>query len=214
MVPMLANKHVPSLRSLLTSCLLLFALIAPEMRALAVDGPANPAHYFNDYASLIDPQTAQQLDQRLEDFERQTSNQILVVIYTILPPDTLIEDFALAAFRAWKPGQQGRDNGAILFVFVRDRKIRISTGRGMEAALTNTVCQRIISDEIAPRFQLGDFGGGLTLAINAMMAATRDAYTGTGKTVAEQNAANRQAAQKGTPPEPAPSPLTSVKQTP
>jgi uncharacterized protein len=208
---MLANRHVSSLRSLLTSCLLLFALIAPEMRALAVEVPAMPAHYFNDYASVIDPQTAQQLDQRLADFERQTSNQILVVIYPSLPPDKAIEDFALATFRAWKPGQQGRDNGAILFVFVHDRKIRISTGYGLEATLTNTLCKRIISDEIAPRFQLGDFGGGLTAAINAMMAATRDAYPGTGKTVAEQNAADRQAAQQGSPTEPVPSPLTSVK---
>src|SRR5580700_655079 len=46
--------------------------------ALAADVLAKPRRYFNDYASLIDPKTAQQLDKRLEDFERQTSNQILV----------------------------------------------------------------------------------------------------------------------------------------
>jgi hypothetical protein len=68
MVPMLAHQHVPSLRSLLSFLFAAIALSAPEICALAVDVPAKPAHYFNDYASLIDPQTAQQLDQRLEDF--------------------------------------------------------------------------------------------------------------------------------------------------
>jgi uncharacterized membrane protein YgcG len=82
----------------------------------------------NDYASLIDPQTAQQLDQRLEDFERQTSNRILVIIYPALPEKAALEDFAQDAFRAWKPGQRGRNNGAILFVFVKDRKMRIQIG--------------------------------------------------------------------------------------
>jgi hypothetical protein len=175
---------------------------APDTNSLTDHILAKPTHYFNDYASLIDSQTAQQLDQQLEDFERQTSNQILVVIYPSLPADTAIEDFALAAFRAWKPGQQGRDNGAILFVFMRDRKMRISTGYGMEATLTNDLCKRIISDEIAPRFQQGDFGGGLTAAIGTMIAATRDAYAGTGKTVAKP--ADRRTAQQGSPTEPGP----------
>ena len=159
--------------------------------APATEVPARPLHYFNDYASLIDPRTAQQLDRRLEDFERQTSNQILVVIYPSLPADAAIEDFAQDAFRAWKPGQQGRNNGAILFVFVKDKKMRIQTGYGLEGALPDAICKRIISDEIAPRFQVGDFGGGMTAAVDAMIAATRGEYKGTGQTVAQTRAKAR-----------------------
>jgi uncharacterized protein len=162
------------------------------LQAMAADVPAKPPHYFNDYASLIDQRTAQQLDQRLEDFERQTSNQILVVIYPSLPADAVIEDFTQDAFRAWKPGQKGRDNGAILFVFVKDRKMRIQTGYGLEGALPDAICKRIISDEMAPRFQAGDFAGGLTAAVNAMIAATRGEYKGTGETVAQSRAQARQ----------------------
>jgi uncharacterized protein len=163
------------------------------VHAVAVDVPAKPAHYFNDYASLIDPRTAQQLDQRLQDFERQTSNQILVVVYPSLPADAAIEDFTQDAFRAWKPGQKGRDNGAILFVFVKDRKMRIQTGYGLEGALPDAICKRIISDEMAPRFKAGDFNGGMTAAVDAMIAATRGEYKGIGRTVAQERAQ----AQKG-----------------
>jgi uncharacterized protein len=162
------------------------------LHAMAADVPAKPAHYFNDYASLIDERTAQQLDQRLEDFERQTSNQILVVIYPSLPADAAIEDFTQDAFRAWKPGQKGRDNGAILFVFVKDRKMRIQTGYGLEGALPDAICKRIISDEMAPRFRAGDFAGGMTAAVDAMIAATRGEYKGTGRTVAQVHSQARQ----------------------
>jgi uncharacterized protein len=158
---------------------------------MAADLPAKPPRYFNDYASLIDSRTAQQLNQRLEDFERQTSNQILVVIYPSLPPDTVLEDFAQDTFRAWKPGQQGRNNGAILFVFVKDRKMWIQTGYGLEGALPDAVCRRIVADEMAPRFRAGDFGGGITAAVNAMIAATRGEYKGTGQTVDQARAQAR-----------------------
>src|SRR6202795_1830341 len=167
-----------------------FALFLAQ--GTAADVPPKPPLYFNDYASLVDSATAQQLNQRLEDFERQTSNQILVVIYPNLPADAAIEDFTQDAFRAWKPGQQGRNNGAVLFVFVKDRKMRIQTGYGLEGALPDAICKRIISDEIAPRFQAGDFGGGMTAAVNAMIAATRGEYKGTGRTVAQARARTRQ----------------------
>lgn len=162
------------------------------VHAMAAEVPAKPTRYFNDYASLIDPGTAQQLNRRLEDFERQTSNQILVVIYKSLPADATIEDFTQDAFRAWKVGQQGRNNGAVLFVFVNDRKMRIQTGYGLEGALPDAICKRIISDEMAPRFKAGDFSGGVTAAVNAMIAATRGEYKGTGQTVAQTRARARQ----------------------
>src|ERR1700730_2354287 len=162
------------------------------VHALAAEVPPKPTRYFSDYASLIDPATAQKLDQRLEDFERQTSNQILVVIYKSLPADTTVEDFTQDAFRAWKVGQQGRNNGAVLFVFINDRKMRIQTGYGLEGALPDAICKRIISDEMAPRFKAGDFSGGVTAAVNAMIAATRGEYKGTGQTVAQTRARARQ----------------------
>jgi uncharacterized protein len=170
---------------------LLVALGLLVGQAMAADIPAKPAHYFNDFASLIDSQTAQQLEQKLQAFERQTSNQILVVIYPSLPEDASIEDFTQDAFRAWKPGQAGRNNGAILFVFVKDRKMRIQTGYGLEGALPDAICKRIISDQMVPRFQAGDFGGGVTAAVDAMIAATRGEYKGTGRTVAQARAEGR-----------------------
>ncbi len=64
--------------------------------------------------------------------------------------------------------------------------MRIHTGYGLEGALPDITCKRIIDDEIAPRFKAGDFNGGLTAGVNAMIAATRGEYKGTGRTVAAE----------------------------
>jgi uncharacterized protein len=149
--------------------------------------PPAPTRYFNDYASLVAPQVAEQLNRQLEDFERQTSNQILVAIYPKFPSDTSLEDYTQQVARSWKAGSsKERDNAAILFVFVQDRKIRIEVGRALEGALPDVICKRIISEQIAPRFQSGDFAGGTSAGVAAIMAATKGEYKGTGTTVYKQ----------------------------
>ena len=78
---------------------IIFVFLA--VRSTAAEIPPKPARYFNDFANLVRPETAQRLNQQLANFERQTSNQILVVIYPSLPPDTALEDLTQDAFRAW-----------------------------------------------------------------------------------------------------------------
>jgi uncharacterized protein len=145
--------------------------------------PPAPTRYFTDSAGIISSGTAAALNQKLADFERATSNQLLVVIYPKFTAETSVDDYAQQVYRAWKVGQAGRDNGAILFIFVQDRKMRIQTGRGLEGALPDATCIRIIEDEIAPQFRQKDFDGGLTAGVNAMIAASKGEYKGTGRTV-------------------------------
>jgi len=178
-------------RCLFTGAAFGIVLAFLALRSTATEIPPKPARYFNDSVGLVRSETAQRLNQQLANFERQTSNQILVVIYPSLPADTVLEDFAQDAFRAWKVGQKGRNNGAILFMFVKDKKLRIQTGYGLEGALPDAICKRIISDQIAPHFRAGDFDGGLAAGVNAMIAATRGEYTGNGRTVADVRVRSR-----------------------
>ena len=145
--------------------------------------PAKPARYFNDYAKIVSGSTAQQLDKTLEDFERATSSQIVVATFPKMESDSSIEDYAQRIYKAWGVGQKGTNNGAILLVFVQNRTMRIHTGYGLEGALPDATAKRIIEDEIKPRFRQGDFNGGLTAGVNAMLQATRGEYRGSGKTV-------------------------------
>jgi uncharacterized protein len=146
--------------------------------------PASPAAHFNDYAGIVSGQTAQRLDGALDQFEKETSNQVVVVIYPTMQSDSSVEDYTVRVAQAWHAGLKGKDNGAVLFVFVDSHQLRIQVGYGLEAVLTDALCKEIISNEISPRFHSGDYDGGMVAGVNAIMAATRGEYHGSGSTVA------------------------------
>jgi uncharacterized protein len=148
--------------------------------------PPAPAQYFNDYAQVVSPATASQLNRTLEDFERQTSEQILVAIFPKMQSDSSIEDYTVRVARAWKVGQKDRNNGAVLFVFVQDHTMFVEVGYGLEGVLPDALCKRIIDEQITPRFKSGDFDGGLTAGVQSILAATKGEYKGTGTTADEE----------------------------
>ena len=88
---------------------------------------------------------------------------------------------------AWKVGQKGSNNGAVLFVFVEDRKMFIQVGYGLEGALPDVTAFDITEYHIRPHFRNGDYEGGLAEGIDSIMKAIRGEYKGTGKTVREGN---------------------------
>lgn len=145
--------------------------------------PPAPTRYFNDYAHVVSPTTAERLNSELENFEKQTSSQIVVAVFPKMESDSSVEDYTVRVARAWKVGQKKENNGAVLFVFVQNHKMFIQVGYGLEGALPDALCKRIVSDEIAPRFKQGDYDGGLSAGVAAMIAATKGEYKGRGTTV-------------------------------
>jgi uncharacterized protein len=149
--------------------------------------PPPPQAYFNDYASIVSPATAASLNQKLDQFERSTSSQIVVAIFPSMQSDSSVEDYTVRVAQSWHAGLKGKDNGAVLFIFVKSHQMYIQVGYGLEPTLTDAISKRIISDEIAPAFRRGDYDGGLTAGVNAMIAATRGEYHGTGHTVGDRS---------------------------
>jgi uncharacterized protein len=158
-------------------CLLVFACFSARA---AEQIPQAPPQYFNDYAHVVSASTATRLNKSLSDFEKDTSNQILVVIYPKMESDSSIEDYTVRVAQSWRVGQKAKNNGAVLFVFIQDRKMYVQVGYGLEGALPDITAKRIIENEIKPRFKAGDFDGGLSAGVAAIMAATKGEYKGTG----------------------------------
>jgi uncharacterized protein len=115
------------------------------------------------------------LERKLAAFERETSNQIAVLLIPSLEGDSL-EDFSIRLAEKWKIGQQGRNNGVILLVVKNDRKLRIEVGYGLEGALPDALAGTIIRNEIASRFREGQFYQGIEAGINSIIAATKGEY--------------------------------------
>jgi uncharacterized protein len=149
--------------------------------------PAAPRRHFNDYAGLVTPSLAHRLDAELDQFERDTSNQILVAILRRLPDGAAVEDFTVRTFHAWKVGQKDRNNGVVLFIFKENRKVYIQTGYGLEGALPDALCKRIIADQITPEFRRGNYDGGVEKGVHAILSATKGEYKGTGRTARSED---------------------------
>lgn len=162
------------------------AAAAVAQRSLEEQLPPKPDRYVTDRAGVLGDR-AESLNSKLEQFERETSNQILVWIDRKIPENFTLEDFTVRAAQKWKAGQEKADNGAILFVFTEDRKLRIEVGYGLEGVLPDITANRIIQNEILPRFRSDDYPGGIEAGVDAIIAATKGEYKGTGTTVDERS---------------------------
>ncbi len=149
---------------------LFFTVLNPAL-SFALDVPPLRARV-NDLAGMLSPEAAQALEQRLADFEQETGHQIAVLTIPSLEGDA-IEDFGIRVAEAWKIGKKGFDNGAILLIVQKERKLRIEVGYGLEGVLPDAVASRIIREVIVPRFRDGDFSGGIVAGVNAVMQVTK-----------------------------------------
>jgi uncharacterized protein len=178
-----AQRSRPTLALLALLCAL---CLAPFIRAAETIPPA-PRDHFNDYAGVVQPAVVRKLNDELTQFERTTSNQIVVAIFPRMQSDSSIEDYTVRVAQAWGAGQKDKKNGAVLFIFSQDRKLFIQVGYGLEGVLPDALCKQIIANEITPRFRNGDINGGVSAGVRAIMAATRGEYQGSGRTVADRN---------------------------
>lgn len=121
-----------------------------------------------DLTATLDANQQHTLDQQLRIFEQKKGTQIAVLIVPVTGDET-IEQFSIRVAEQWKLGRKKIDNGAILVIAKNERRLRIEVGYGLEGALNDAVSKRIIDEVIVPAFQRGDFYGGISAGIDAMM---------------------------------------------
>jgi uncharacterized protein len=118
-----------------------------------------------DAANVIPTATRSVLEAKLATLEAKTSAQI--VIATV--PDLqgyAVEEFTVGLLRNWKLGQKDKNNGALIFLSLKERKVRIEVGYGLEGALTDATTKLIISNGMVPRLRANDYGGAFTRAVD------------------------------------------------
>lgn len=146
--------------------LLCCGLISAATQALEVPALAGR---ITDTAGLLDANTKQQYTALLEAHETKTGNQIAVLTLASLEGEDL-EAFTTKVFRAWKLGQKEKNNGVLLLIASKDRKLRIEVGYGLEGTLTDSYSDSIIRDRITPFFKRGDYPQGIGEGLRAMIA--------------------------------------------
>ena len=137
-----------------------------------------------DDANLLSSSQYSELCAYIVGLNKSSGVQIAVLTVKSLEGED-IESFSLSHAEKWGLGQRGVDNGALLTVAYDERAIRIETGYGTEAALTDAKCARIIRNVIAPSFQKGDYGNGIILGVKNMAGIITNDETLISKDVSE-----------------------------
>jgi uncharacterized protein len=149
--------------------------------------PPKPAGYFNDYAGVVSKEAALRFNEQLAQFERETSDQVVVAVFPKMQSDSSIEDYTQRVAQAWGVGQKDQRNGVVLFVFKDDRKMYIQVGYGLEGALPDITAFDITEYHIKPQFRNNNYEGGLATGIDLICKAIRGEYKGSGQTDRERH---------------------------
>lgn len=157
-------------------CLVFLLLISVIARADDFPSPQSPPRLVNDFAGMLSAEERSRLETKLLEFERQSSTQITIVTVKDLG-SYAASQYGVELFNKWKPGQKDRDNGVLILASLNDRKLNITTGYGLEGDLTDARSSYIIRNEMAPAFRQGKYYEGFAKATDAIIAATRGAYT-------------------------------------
>ncbi len=162
--------------------LLVIALFIQIIAAAADDFPEKPypSRLVNDFTGFLTENERNELEQKLVNFDRETSTQIAIVIVPDLGGYDKA-DYAVKLGRKWGIGQQGKNNGILILVKPKTATERgevfIAPGYGLEGAVPDAIAKRIVENEVLPSFSNGNYYKGLDKAVNTLMGLTKGEFT-------------------------------------
>jgi uncharacterized protein len=121
-----------------------------------------------DAADIIPPEVEARLTQKLAALEAQSHRQLVIATLPDLQGYE-ISDYGYQLGRAWGIGSKAKNDGALLIVAPKERKVRIEVGYGLEGVLTDGMSSLIINQQIVPRFKQGDMPGGIEAGADAII---------------------------------------------
>jgi uncharacterized protein len=146
-----------------------FLLFIAVSAAAAGEGFPKPSGAVNDFAGVIPAQMAASMEGMAREVLQKTGTAVVVATFeTIGESDPA--DYANRLFQAWGIGRKGEDRGVLIFLAVRERRVRIETGYGVEGILPDGLAGEILDRHAIPHFRNSDYGRGLAETMAAVSA--------------------------------------------
>ena len=155
--------------------LLITATLFFPVAVFGYTNPGTPIGFVNDFADIFTDEQENALNIKLSNFEKESSNEIVVVAIQNLGEDT-IENYAVELYAEWGIGKEKNDNGVLLLIAKEDREMRIEVGYGLEGALTDLQSYQIIENYLVPNFKQEKYYEGVDSAVEVIMSATKGEY--------------------------------------
>jgi len=124
-----------------------------------------------DQAGLLSADTERQLVNLLQSLHESGGPQIQVATL----PDMgglSVEEASIRLVDQWKLGGAKADNGVLLLVAAKERRVRIEVGQGLEGDLPDARASRIVQEVILPGFRAGQPDRALVNGVYAIIHYT------------------------------------------
>jgi uncharacterized protein len=115
----------------------------------------------NDFAHVIDAASTAAMDRQIRSLEGATHDAVVVVTVDTFAPYGSIEEYAVRLFEKAKIGQKDKDNGLLILLAVRDRRVKIEVGYDLEEFVTAGFAGDTIRQAMLPAFRDQRYGPGL-----------------------------------------------------
>jgi len=164
-------KHMDSypcrLRFLLLLCAAVFIVLIAGAGFAVENYPSARGTAVNDFANVIDQANAAKMESLAHEILQKTGAAIVVATLPELGQTEEITLYANGLYKAWGIGKKGEDKGVLILLAVKERKIRIETGYGVEGILPDGLVGEILDQYVVPHLKTGEAGKAL---YNAMLA--------------------------------------------
>jgi uncharacterized protein len=159
-------------KSLLLAFICLFLLLVLVSAARAESPIPKPSGPVNDFAGVLSPAYRDRLIRLTNEVYQKTGIPVIVAIVPDLG-GAEYNEYANRIYNDWGIGKKGEDKGVLIFVAVKERKMRIETGYGVEGILPDGLVGEIRDRYMIPYLKKNDFNEGLlngTKAISKIIA--------------------------------------------
>ena len=121
-----------------------------------------------DTTGALTPAQQAALREKLDDLQAHLGPQLAVLVVPTTGPED-IEAYATRVFAQWRLGNAKDDDGLLILVALKDRRMRIEVGQGLEGRVPDLAASHIIDAQMAPRFRQADYHGGIDAAVDALI---------------------------------------------
>jgi uncharacterized protein len=158
---------------------IMFLAILPLIQAApaayaAVPTPTND-FFVNDYAGALSSATLKEIMAKGVAVDKRTGAQAVVVIVDSLQGMSR-DDYSLEILRTWGIGQKDKNNGVLLLVAIKDREVKIEAGYGLEGALPDGKCGRILDECFVPSMRDGSADAAVLKTYDAILLEIANEY--------------------------------------
>lgn len=146
----------------LTASAALFILFL-SLSVSAQTFPQPQDKYVNDFAGFLDSASVSQLRGLLSELKQNTTAEIVVVTVQTTEPEPP-DQYRTELFNNWKIGKAANDNGLLILYAVKENRIEVETGYGLEGILTDSKVGSILDEFYVPNRDSNRTALGIILA--------------------------------------------------